>query len=441
MTFALRDYQNAAIDRVRDAMTETSRAVCLVLPTGGGKTAVGAEIVRRCVSRGQRALWLAHRGELVDQAAGTLTALGMIVGAMSASAMTPPNPFASVMVATVQTLLARKLRPAADIVIADEAHHYAADEFGALLRDYPKAWTLGLTATPERGDGRGLGALFQKIVVGTSVRELTNMGHLVPCEILRPDRYLGPAELAQSPADAYEAHARGRLTIVFARNVDLANEYTTAFRARGISAQCIHGETPWGERTRMLAEYRAGRVPVLVNVQVLTEGFDAPETSCIILARGCGTAGLYLQIVGRALRTAPGKRDALLIDLRGVSHELGEPADDREYSLDGKGIRSKDDAVYCPVCGGLRESGEGCPACGWQPSNDPSKPDSVLGVALVKYAAKRREDDTKRAKTLARWFGDAHTRGYRTGWAIAKYRAVYGVDPTQDVIKEARKTG
>jgi len=418
-------------------MSEAPRAL-LVLPTGGGKTAVGAEIVRRCVARGQRALWLAHRAELVDQAAATLTSRGLVVGAVSASAMTPPNPFAPVTVATVQTLLARRVRPKAGIVVADEAHHFAADGFSALLRDYPGSWVLGLTATPERGDGRGLGAMFQRLVVGTSVRELTALGHLVPCEILRPDRYLGPAELAQSPLDAYLAHGRGRPTLVFARNVELANDYTAAFRAAGVDAQCIHGETPWSDRIRMLGEYRAGRIPVLVNVQVLTEGFDAPETSCVILARGCGTSGLYLQIIGRALRTAPGKRDALLVDLRGVSHELGRPEDDRVYSLDGKGIRSKDDAVYCPVCGALREAGEACVACGWAPSSDPSKPDAILNTPLVKYAAKRREDESARAETLARWIADARAKGHKEGAVMHKYRAVYGEWPSRELVRAAK---
>lgn len=430
----LRDYQLDAIDRVRCA---GARSVCLVLPTGGGKTAVGSDVVRRAVERGRRVLWLAHRAELCDQAASTLSRLGLVVGAISASATTPPNPFASVQVATIQTLLARKIRPEADLVVFDECHHAAAEEFAALVRDYPKAFVLGLTATPERGDGRGLGTMFKSLVVGTTVRELTSAGHLVPCEILRPERMLGPNELAQSPVDAYFEHAGSRLTLVFARNVELANEYTAAFRARGVEARCVHGETPWGERAKVLEAFRAGRVRVLVNVQVLTEGFDAPEASCAILARGCGTAGLYLQIVGRILRSARGKVDALLIDLRGVSHELGRPDDDRVFSLDGRGIRAKDDAVYCPVCGALRTPGEGCNACGWQPAAEPTKPDSIVNAPLVKYAAKRRESDEDRASTLARWLLDAKTRGYKPGWAFGKYRAVYGGPPSMAIRSAA----
>jgi superfamily II DNA or RNA helicase len=434
----LRDYQLDAIARVRSSLSDTCRAVCLVLPTGGGKTAIASEICRLAVAKGHRVLWLAHRAELVDQAAATIAGLGVVVGAISASAQTPPNPFASVQVATIQTLLARKLRPAADVVIFDECHHAAAEDWASLLRDYPTAHVVGLTATPERGDGLGLGKSFKQIVVGTTIRDLTAAGHLVPCEILRPDRFLGPNELAQSPVDAYLEHARGRLTLVFARNVELANEYTAAFQAAGVGAHCVHGETPWGERVEIIRAFKARLIEVLVNVQVLTEGFDAPEASCAILARGCGTAGLYLQIVGRILRSAPGKRDALLLDLRGVSHELGRPDDDRVYSLDGKGIRSKDDVVYCPVCGAIREPGEGCNGCGWQPAAEPAKPDSVLGVPLVKFAAKRREGDEKRAETLARWLRAARERGAKEGAALHKYKAVYGDWPPRAVLVAAR---
>lgn len=434
----LRPHQERCISALRAAYQSGKQRVVVVMPTGAGKTVTGGEVVRRVVERGSRVLWLAHRGELVDQAAATLARLGLVVGAISASAMTPPNPYAGVQVATVQTLLARKQRPDAAFVVVDEAHHFVADEMHALLRNYGDARVLGLTATPERGDGRGLGEFFDGIVPGVSVRELTAAGHLVPCEVLRPNQPLQPGQIAQHPADAWATLARDRRTIIFARSVELAEEYTAAIRERGGTAACVTGETPWAERTMTLEAFRRGGIQVLVNVAVLTEGFDAPETSCVILARGCGSAGLYLQMVGRALRPAAGKRDALLIDLRGVSHEHGRPEDDRLYSLDGRGIRRKDDVVYCPVCATQREPGEPCASCGWQPAGDPLKPDTVTGDPLVKFAAKRAEPDDKRAATLARWMRDASARGYKPGWVYAKYRAVYGAQPTHDVVSGAR---
>lgn len=438
--FTLRPYQADAITRVGIAM-RSQRRVVLTIPTGGGKTATAAEVVRRATAKGNRTLWLAHRAELIDQAASTLVTHGLVVGALCASAQTPPNPFADVQVATVQTLLARNLRPRANLIVADEAHHYVADQWVTLLQAYPDAFVLGLTATPERSDGRGLGELFGSLVVGVSARDLIALNALVPCEVLRPSAYLKSGEIAQHPVDAWAQHAGNRLTIVFARSVELANEYTDAFKLRGARVACIHGEMPWVERMLYLESFRRGDIRVLVNVFVLTEGFDAPETSCIILARGCSTAGTFLQMVGRALRPAPGKTDALLLDLRGVSHEFGEPAEDRFFSLDGKGIRRSDSAVYCPVCGAAREAGEGCALCGWAPSGEPMKGDTVTNDPLVKFARKRAEGDDDRARTLARWIELAKVKGYKPGWWRHRYTAVYGAPPAPEVIAAAHAAG
>lgn len=439
----LRPYQEEAIARVRASMLAGNRRVVLVMPTGAGKTRTCAEIVHRYEAAGKRALWLAHRAELVDQTAATLARLGLIVGARCAGATTPPNPFAPVQVASVQTLLARNERPDADIVIADEAHHFAeaAENWAALLDSYPRARILGATATPERGDGSGLGC-FDALVVGSTVRQLTDAGYLVPCEVMRPDTPKAPGELAQNPVDAYMEHAAGRRAIVFARSVPLADEYAQEFSMRGVVARAISAETPWAERRLYLEAFARGDIRVLVNVYVLTEGFDDPGVSCCILARGCGSAGMYLQMVGRILRPAPGKADAVLLDLRGASHEHGRPDDEREYSLAGRGIRLRDPNSYCPVCGAARTPPDPCEACGFAPSGeDLAKPDHITGDPLVKYAAKRAEDDDKRVATLARWISLARAKGYKDGWWKKRYEVVYGQWPTGDLIAAARDRG
>lgn len=439
MTIELRPYQTDAVGRVRILMNSGKRRVCLTLPTGAGKTVVSSEFVRRTVGVGRRALFIAPRAELVDQAAQTFTRLGLKVGASCASASTPANPFAPVQVASVQTLLARNIRPSADMVIVDECHHAVAEETNALLSDYQDALVVGLTATPERGDGRGLGDIFDGLVVGATVRELTDLGHLVPCEILRPDRPLKPGQIAQSPVDAYLEHARGRRTVVFARSIELAEEYAAAFTAAGIRAASLSISTPWSERRMIVDALRRGGIDVVCNVMVLTEGFDAPEVSCIIMARGCGSQGLYMQIVGRALRPAPGKADALLIDLRGVSHEHGRPEDDRQYALEGRGMRLSDPSSYCSVCGSLRVPPDPCPSCGFTPARDEAtKADEVTGDRLSKFQRMRdRDDGSKRAERLARWLADASRRGVKLGTAHHKYKAVYGDWPTGDVKREA----
>jgi superfamily II DNA or RNA helicase len=440
MSLALRPYQLDAVERVRCAARAGKSRILLVVPTGGGKTVICAAIASDIVSRGGRILFLAHRAELIDQAAGALERAGLTVGAICSSASTPPNPFAPVQVASVQTLLARNVRPPADVILPDEAHHFgeAAEQWSALLRSYPDAQIVGPTATPERGDGTGLAGSFDSIVVGATVRELTAGGYLVPCRVLRPDKPLSPGELAQDPVDAYFEHASGRRAVVFARSVPYAEQYAASFEARGVVARAISADTPWAERRLYIDAFRRGTIQVLVNVYVLTEGFDAPEVSCCILVRGAGSAGMYLQMVGRVLRPAPGKTDALVLDLRGVSHEHGLPEDEREYSLEGRGIRLRDPNSYCPVCGALKPPGEACGSCDYAPSGeDNAKPDRVVGAPLKPYHRLRVEEDPARARRLANWIVYARRHGYKDGWWKAKFHAVYGVWPSAFVTSGA----
>jgi DNA repair protein RadD len=435
----LRDYQLRAVEKVRAEFARGAKSVVLVSPTGSGKTYICANyMVAPAVARGKRVGWLAHRSELADQAFDALVGLGLNVGMRCASSTRPCNPFAPVQVATVQTLAARGQRSEFDLLICDEGHHYAeqAETFHGVVKTCGEnAYVVLPTATPERGDGCGLRTIADALVVAATVRELTELGHLVPCEILRPARYLKSGQIAQSPVDVY---IPGRQTIVFARSVALAEQYAEEFRARGVSAECVNAKTPWPDRRRIIADYRAVRTQVLVNVLCLTEGFDAPETSCVILARGCGTPGTYLQMTGRGLRLAPGKKDCILHDLRGVSHEHGAPIDDRVYSLDGKGISLKDPNRYCPVCGSERTD-DGCTVCDWVPAGDGGlEPDVITGDPLVKYAAKRAESEEERVSTLARWMREQRAKAFKEGWVRHKFFVVYNNWPAEALMRQAR---
>lgn len=438
---ALRQYQLDAIQRTRLAASQ-ARSVLVVSPTGSGKTTIAGQIVASAVSRNKRVLWLAHRSELIEQGFDRLREFGLTVGAIAASNTRPPNPYAPVQVASIQTLLARPaLRPAADIVVWDEVHHSVSDEWSALAQHYASSLLLGFTATPERSDGKGLGAIFQRLVVAARVQELVELGHLVPCEIRRPGRRLKPGTIAQRPVDAYLNEARGRRTICFSPSVEAANAHAEEFNGLGVTARVVTGDMPQAERALYLSAFKRGEIQVLVNVYVLTEGFDDPGTSCVIMARGCGTAGMYLQITGRGLRPAPGKRDCLLIDLHGVSHVHGHPQDDREYSLDGKGIRRAgeievDPQGSCRVCGAPINPGEACAECGTAPKL--IEPPKVTGDPLEKYAKKRAEDNSQKAATYARWIADAAGKGYKQGAAKGKFKAVYGEWPSYRIEQDAR---
>ena len=438
---SLRDYQEAAISMVRAEMRRGRRRVVLVLPTGAGKTRLGASVVASAVAKGTRVLWLAHRTELVDQACATLHGFGLAVGCVSASSAWPHRDGAPVQVASIQTLLAREAhRPPAGLLVWDEAHHAseAAEAWSGLLDAYQGVPLLGLTATPERGDGAGLAPLFDGLVVGATVRQLTTQGHLVPCEVVRPARMLEPGHIAQAPLVAYQAHGAARQGLVFARSVEEARTMAADFNAAGVRAECVTATTPADDRDAALELFRRGVVRVLTNVYVLTEGTDLPSAAVCILARGAGSAGIYLQMVGRVLRPAPGKRSALLLDLRGVSHVHGMPEDERAYALSGRGI-SLAGSRHCQVCGAIVE-GYPCDSCGYAPTSGDAAETVVTNEPLVKFARKIAEGPQQRHETLLRWVAAALEKGHQPASVRHKWRAVYGGDlSSADVMAAVRE--
>ncbi len=439
----LRGYQAAVPDLVRGVfrhLPANRRRVLLVAPTGAGKTVTAAYLAQRKVSYGRRVLWVAHRTELVSQAAKSLVSLGLSVGVISASSDLPIDHEAPVQVASIQTLQARGYYPPADLIIFDEAHHAASDGGEDLLNNrYPNAQAIGLTATPQRGDGRSLGGdLFAELIVIATHSQLLEGGYIVPCEVVRPNRPLRPNQIAQRPVDAYLEHARNRSALVFSPNIKEATKHTLEFNQAGITAIMVDGDTPKDRRREALAWYAEGFVPVIVNVGCLTEGTDLPITSAVLLARGCGTEGLYLQITGRGLRPLPGRKtDCILADLRGVSHVHGDPLEDRVYSLDGKGISRSTPNPYtaCRVCGCPIDPGQPCPDCGIGPQEQREL--QITGDRLVRFARMRKLPPDDRAQKLAKWIKDARNNGHKEGRAFFKYKGVFGDFPPKDVMAAA----
>lgn len=421
----LRPYQHRALADVRAAWTAGARRILLVMPTGSGKTQSAVAVVVASVAKGRRILWLAHRRELIDQASTTLTRLGVPHGVLLAGRATSPAP---VQVASVQTLVARGDRPPADLVVHDEAQHDTAATFRAVAEAYPDATHLGLTATPERGDGTGLGNVYQALVAPVTITELVAGGYLVPCDVLAPARK--GAHLAGDPVAVWQAHAEGRQTIAFCATVAQAHALSAAFVAAGVPAACVEGETATDLRADVLARYAAGHLRVVTNVYVLTEGYDAPATAVCLLTRGCGSASTYLQMVGRALRPSPGKRRALLLDLRGCVWDHGLPDADRTYHLDGAPLR---DAAatrlalrQCAACGAVAAPAPACARCAYV-FPPPAAP-TVRAAPLARVTHVATPD--ARARELARLRLIAGTQGYKPGWVAHRYRAKFGTWPS-----------
>lgn len=345
----LRPYQQEAVDAVLAARRAGTRRMVVVLPTGAGKTVIFAHLAR--LARRQ-VLVLAHREELLTQARDKIErALGEGVVALERGAERAPAE-ARVVVASIRSLheerLARLLRGRDfGLVVYDECHHAAAEDNLRVIRQlgaFEPKWTgtlLGFTATTERGDGRGLDVVFEKIVYRQGLPDLIDAGYLAPLRGIRISTHADLTRLSGSGLDFSEEElaeavdieernalvarsiqelARDRRTIVFCVTVRHARHLAQALNLLGVPTGLVHGALAPDVRARELADFREGRLQALTNVGVLTEGFDDPGVSCVAMARPTRSAGLYAQCVGRGTRLHPGKKDCLVLDFVDLSN-------------------------------------------------------------------------------------------------------------------------
>lgn len=425
----LRPYQVQAIESMRAEFRRGKRAVLLVSPTGSGKTVLIAEISRLHLEKGGRVLVVCHRAELITQTVAKLGAasverIGVIAAGRDVDSEAP------CLVASVQTLRSRlgSLPPGVTLLILDEAHHFPAGEWSRIPGAYPEAKCVGLTATPERADGTPLGDIFDALVVVCQTRDLQAIGHLVPCDVVSPEKACAVAR--ESAVEAWLTHAGARPGIAFAKSVEEAKSLAVTLSERGLPSLAVWGAMTKADREAAIAGFASGRVQVLTSMAVLTEGFDSPRAEVCMLARTVGHTGLYLQIVGRVLRPCEGKTSALLIDLKGASQKHGYPEDLRTFSLSGKAISGRPAPTKtCQVCGGqtpiaCRE----CPHCGseFPPSDGRYSAEDMQHAALVRMTQPQRE-----RVAWDYWLAQARGRGYKPGWAVHQWKARFGRFPAQ----------
>lgn len=418
MKAQLRPYQQQAVESIRGEFRDGRRAVLFVLPTGGGKTYTYAFIAESAGERGRRVLILEHRKELIRQASVSLATIGVrhavvapepkVAGIRRAHVERVGWPLvdqrAHVAVASVQTL-GRRMEWleefAPDLIIVDEAHHAVAGTWARIIQGCPSARLLGVTATPVRTDGQGLGDVFDAMVLGPSMRELIQLGALVPPRVIAPPSDLDLDQVAKRGGDYdakalaaatdrptitgsavahYEQHAGGGRAIVFCASIAHAEHVAQQFQERGHEFRVIHGGMDDGERDALIYGLADGRVRGLVSVDVISEGTDIPAAEVAILLRATQSEGLFLQQVGRVLRPAPGKSHGLVLDHVGncgrfVGGEFrrnhGLPHDDRAWSLEGRKRRKRGEAEepavpirQCPQCYAVHAPAPKCPECG-----------------------------------------------------------------------------
>jgi superfamily II DNA or RNA helicase len=400
----LRPYQEEVAGEIERAIEAGQRRIILVAPTGSGKTVIAAAIIKRAVGRRQNVLVLAHRREIISQTSHKLHDHDIRHGIIQAGFEKLLRPLEPVQVASIQTLHVRAMRsatirlPSAHLLIIDEAHHCPANTYQKIIESYPDAAVLGLTATPCRGDGRGLGGIFETIIECPQVAPLIEQGYLVKTRVYAPinpdlkgvrmqagdyvenqlaDRMDRPKLIGDIVTHWYKFGER-RKTVVFACSVAHSVHICEEFVKSGARAEHLDGSTPKDERDATLARLASGEIELVTNCMVLTEGWDMPEAGCCILARPTKKMGLFRQMIGRVLRPADGKTDAVVLDHSGAVFQHGLPEDRVEWTLDperkatspGHAERLASHQarlIECSQCSALRMGGQPCPACGFLP--------------------------------------------------------------------------
>lgn len=389
MAILLRKYQDQILADVRAAFVRTRR-VCLVSPTGSGKTRTFARLTQLTSAKGNRVCIMVHRNELVDQIGEALRDEGVSFGYVTADA--PMDQSRPVQVASVLTLAKRvnKTVPP-DLIVTDECHHSICSSYLAIMKAWPLAFVLGVTATPERLDGKGLGDVFGELVRGPEVDTLMDQGYLARTMYFAPPapdvsdvKTLGGdfnrgqlAEKFDKPkitGDAvthYRSICPGAPAIAFCVSVAHAENVAASFRAAGYSSASIDGTLSRQERKQRIADLRSGAIRVLTSCELVSEGFDLPAVTAGILLRPTQSLAMHLQQIGRCLRPAPGKLHAIILDHADNLRRHGLAEQRREWSLEGftekKEKAAKDENIevtrQCPTCYCVHAPAPTCPQC------------------------------------------------------------------------------
>ena len=346
----LRPYQKEAKEAVFEQWENGTRRTLLVLPTGCGKTIVFAKITEDCVSHGDRVLILAHRGELLDQAADKIakaTGLGCATEKAEQSCL---GSWFRITVGSVQSMmretrLSRFPEDYFNTIIIDEAHHCISDSYQRVLKHFPDAKVLGVTATPDRGDMKNLGQVFESLAYEYTLPKAIKEGYLSPIKAVTiplqvdltgvgmqsGDFKAGGLGTALDPylesiAKEMEKYCKDKKTVVFLPLVKTSQKFRDILNDHGFQAAEVNGESQ--DRAVILEDYAKGKYNVLCNSMLLTEGWDCPDVDCIVVLRPTKVRSLYCQMVGRGTRLAPGKDHLLLLDFlwHTERHELCHPA-------------------------------------------------------------------------------------------------------------------
>lgn len=469
MTFHLRPYQQDLIDRTRPAL-KRCRAVIVQGPTGMGKTALAVRMLAGAQAKGRSCWFLVHRKELMSQTSAALWEQHVEHGLIASGRSMTRLPL---QVGTVQSVANRLDRlPAPDLIVPDECHRSVSPTFRRVIDAFPEAKVVGLTATPDRTDGKGLGDLYDDIIEGPSVRWLIDNGYLCDYRLLAPDtqadlsgvhtragefvteEVAAAVDKPQIIGDAvhtYRQHAMGRRCMVFCVGIKHSLHVCEQYRAAGIPAEHIDGMSSDAHRQAAIERFRRGETLVLCSVALCIEGLDVPSIEVVQQLRPTQSTIVYQQSIGRGLRPAPGKDELLILDHVANWQRHGLPDDDRQWSLAGRRTQPQsddEDAVQikqCPQCFGIYRLAARCPYCHAQtPVQSREGPEQVDGeLAEVEKARERRE--RRREQGAARTIEELVDLGVRRGmknpaaWAAHVYMGRFGRKPGPAHFEQAQR--
>ena len=453
----LRPYQDDWIAGLRDSFRRGHHSPLGVLSTGGGKTVCFSYLTQRLVANGKRVVLLCHRDELVDQISRTLDQFNVRHGRLVAGALYDRRLRAHV--ASVFTLARRLDRvEVPDYVVVDEAHHcIGSSTWGRVVAYWreknPALRVIGVTATPERLSGEGLGEVFDDMVLGPTTRELIDLGALAEYRLFAPkqsgidlsgihmqagdfnkrelrEAFAGKPAIVGSAVTEYRRLMDGLPAVAFCVSVEEAEKTADRFRAAGYRSASIDGKMDKDVRRKLVRDFGNGQINVLTSCEIVSEGFDIPGIVGAILLRPTWSLALYLQQVGRALRTAPGKQHAVILDHVGNAARHGLPDDPRDWSLlgreDAKRGKKNPDEVACRQCEKCYAvspaAAAKCRECG-APFPVKSRTIEEVDGELSEIEVARARREAARIQAAAKTFEDlialGTARGYKNpaGWA------------------------
>ena len=445
----LRPYQHGLIEECRGAYRSGKRRVCLQSPTGSGKGCMLSFMAKNASEKGQRVGILAHRSEIVNQISATLDSVEVPHGIIRSGFKMDRSK--RVQVASVQTLVNRfdQIEPF-DFIIGDEIHHSVSNTWNSVFARYNSARWLGCTATPERLDGRGLGELFDHLVIGPSVESLISQGFLARpryfCPPNSPDLSNVSIQMGEySKRDSeevmdkpsvtgccvahYKQHLNGKTAIAFCISIEHCEHVAESFRACGIQSAVIDGKLSDEDRKQRLQSLASGEIQVLCSCEILGEGVDVPSVGGCILLRPTASLALHLQQIGRCLRPKKGDNSCVILDHVGNVMRHGPAEKHREWSLDSRKRTSKQENdpqnKTCRECFCIFQ-GPRCPECGQAPVGKPREIEVVEGTleevdvaALLEKREKRIE--VGRAKSLEELIQIGKDRKYSPQWAFIRW--------------------